>query len=194
MKKKKSLKKELIEWGVFIGIIIMLYVTGLHAPVFGFLQGIVLKTGLIKPKIEQESNVQANYQFTLVDEGGRLIPFDQFRNQVVFMNFWATWCPPCLAEMPDIHDLYEKMEGTGVHFVMVTLDDEFEKALRYKKRKGYTFPIYKLSSPLPAVFQSRAIPTTFVIDSNGSVVVKKSGMAQYDSQYFREFLKNLAVS
>lgn len=194
MKKKKSLKKELIEWGIFFGIIIMLYATGLHAPVFGFVQGLVLKTGLIKPKIERQSDVQANYQFTLVDEEGTHIPFDQFRNQVVFINFWATWCPPCLAEMPDIHDLYQKMEGTGVRFVMVALDEEFDKALKYKQKKHYSFPIYRLNSPLPTVFQSRSIPTTFVIDANGAVVVKKSGMAQYDSQQFREFLKDLAAS
>ena len=194
MKKKKSFKRDLIEWAAFIGIIAVLYLTGLHAPVFGFLQGLVLQTGLIKPKIELTSAAEANYQFTLADEEGKRISFEQFRNQVIFINFWATWCPPCLAEMPDIHDLYEKMEGSGVQFVMIALDDEFEKAIKYKKRKEYTFPVYRLASPLPQAFKSSAIPTTFVVDTKGKIVVKKSGMAQYDSRKFRDFLRELASS
>ena len=185
---------KVIEWAIFLGIIGFLFGTGLHTPVFGFLQGLVLKTGIIQPSIEAEDKVAADYNFTLVDESGKSIPFRTYENKVVFVNFWATWCPPCVAEMPDIQDLYEEMHGKNVEFVLISLDDEFQKAKDFVKRKEFDFPIFKLASPLPSVYSSQAIPTTYVISPDGEIVVTKSGMAKYNTNKFREFLVELQQS
>lgn len=128
MKKKKSIKREIIEWGIFLGIIGFLFATGLHTPVFGFLQGLVLKTGIIQPSINHEGGKTADYDFMLVDANGRQQPFSDFEGKVVFVNFWATWCPPCVAEMPDIHELYQEMKDEDIAFVLISLDDDFDKA------------------------------------------------------------------
>ena len=191
MKKKKSVKREIIEWGIFLGIMAFLFGTGLHTPVFGFFQGLILKTGIMQPSIEEENATVASYDFQLIDKEGRRVPFSDFKEEVVFVNFWATWCPPCIAEMPDIQSLYEEMEGEGVKFIMISLDDEFQKAKNFVDKKDFTFPVYQLASPLPEVYESSAIPTTYVISPEGKIVVSRSGMAKYNTDKFKDFLSGL---
>ncbi|MDZ7608876.1 MAG: TlpA disulfide reductase family protein [Cyclobacteriaceae bacterium] len=114
-----------------------------------------------------------------------------FQGKVIFMNIWATWCPPCIAEMPDIHDLYQEMKNEDIVFVMLSVDDDLQKAIRFVDKKGFEFPVYQLAGPMPMAFESSAIPTTFVISPEGKIVVKKSGMAKYNSKKFREYLLEL---
>ena len=191
MKKKKSIKREIAEWAIFLGVIGFLFGTGLHTPVFGFIQGLILKTGVIQPSIEQEDLAAANYDFTLADQDGKRIDFVDYKGKVVFINFWATWCPPCVAEMPDINSLYKEMNSEHIEFVLISLDEEFEKAKQFVERKNFNFPIYQLASSLPSVYESSAIPTTYVLSPEGQIVVSKSGMAKYNTKKFRGFLRQL---
>ncbi len=193
MKKKKSGKREIIEWAIFLGIFGILFGTGLHTPVFGFIQGLILKTGIIQPSIDETPSERADYNFALVDQDGNKVPFDNFQEKAVFVNLWATWCPPCIAEMPDINDLYNEMNDKGIEFVLISLDDDFQKAKDFVKRKEYDFPVYQLASSLPAVYSSNAIPTTYVLSPEGNIVVTKSGMAKYNTKKFRKFLEELAA-
>ncbi len=192
MKKKKSTKREVTEWVVFIGIIAILYLTGLHTPVMGFIQGLVLKTGVIQPGIEENPTENADYNFLLTDRNGDQVSFNSFRDKVVFLNFWATWCPPCIAEMPDINNLYQEVDNSKIVFVMISLDKSFETAKAFVDKKGYDFPIYTLRSSLPEVFSRSAIPTTFVVSPEGKIVVEKQGMAKYNTEKFKRFLKEMA--
>lgn len=191
MKKKKTIKREIIEWGIFLGILGFLFGTGLHTPVFGFFQGLILKTGIMQPSIDKSTTITADYDFTLFDQDGNKKSFAEFKNKVVFINFWATWCPPCIAEMPDINNLYAKVNADDIEFVLISLDDDFEKAKNFVRKKEFDFPIYQLASPLPGVFESSAIPTTYVLSPGGEIVVSKSGMAKYNTKKFRQFLREL---
>ena len=78
MKKKKSVKREIIEWAIFLGIIGFLFGTGLHTPVFGFIQGLILKTGIMQPSLDESSTDLADYNFKLIDEEGNRTPFSDF--------------------------------------------------------------------------------------------------------------------
>lgn len=183
------MKKQLKEWGIIIGVFSLLYLTGLHTEVAGFLQRVILSTGLIEAKEFPPSKQQiASYDFYLKDEKDQLISFEKFRGKMVFLNFWATWCPPCIAEMPDIHDLYLKVGTEDIVFVMISQDENFEKAKNFIERKEYTFPIYQLASALPDVYRSQSIPTTFVISPTGKILTKRVGMAKYDTETFRNLL------
>ena len=193
MKKKKSVKREIIEWTIFLGVIGFLFGTGLHTPVFGFIQGLILKTGIMQPSLNEASMDLADYDFTIVDEDGNQKPFTDFEDKVVFINIWATWCPPCIAEMPDINALYHDMKDKEIEFVMISLDDEFQKAKDFVGKKEFDFPIYRLASPLPKVYESSAIPTTYVISPEGKIVVSKSGMAKYNTKKFKKFLEELKM-
>lgn len=193
MKKKKTLRRELIEWSAIIGIFALLFFTGLHTTVIGSIQRIVLYTGILQPKTLPESSTPASYAFTLQNEKGELIHMDGFRNKVVFINIWATWCPPCIAEMPDIQSLYNRMkeDNISVEFIMLSVDEDPEKAFAFSKKRGYTFPVYTSTGKMPDVYQSSAIPTTFVISPEGYIVARREGMAKYNTKKFRQFLEDL---
>lgn len=187
------MKREITEWLIFIGVILALYLSGLHTPILGALQNLVLKTGIIQPNYDYNKDVDASYAFTLTDQNGKSVPFDKFKDKVVFMNIWATWCPPCIAEMPDINKLYNNIKtNKDIVFVMISTDDQFENAIKFANKKSFNFPIYQLESRLPDVYHTRSIPTTFVLSPQGRIVMKKSGMAEYNTEKFKRFLTGLS--
>ena len=186
----KKLKRELIEWGLFITVVTSLYLTGWHTEVLGTLQRGVLATGIITPDLDEESLGQADYQFHLRDTNNDVHKVENWKGEVLFINLWATWCPPCIAEMPDIHDLYLERKG-DVRFVMISLDDDWGKARAFIEKKEYEFPVYTQVDGLPRVFHSSSIPTTFVVSADGEIVMKRQGLAQYDNEDFHRFLDGL---
>ncbi len=185
----KIKRREVIEWSILIVVAATLYFTGLHTQVLGQMQRVMLATGIITPDLTEEQT-PASYWLTLEDLEGNKVHFEQFRGKTIFLNFWATWCPPCIAEMPDIHDLYKKV-GDSTTFVMISMDKERDKARAFVADKEFTFPVYFLASSLPSVYETRAIPTTYVISPDGEIIVTRHGMAKYDTKKFRKFLSEL---
>ncbi len=192
MKSKKKLRRELIEWGLVLGIPLILYLTGSHATVLGFIQRGILWTGIFRPSISipAEEQLTASYDFKLTDQEGQRLDFEEFRGKTVFLNFWATWCAPCIAEMPDIQNLYDKA-GDKVEFVMISVDNTADKTWKFVDKNGFDFPVYRMSSLIPKVFERQVIPTTYVISPEGKIVAERHGMAKYDTDEFREFLVGL---
>lgn len=206
--KNNNFKKTWIQYAVFAAIAIVLYATGLHTEVIGFAQRGLLETGLMNPDVKEKKviaqadqsesvsvddirkNPKANFNLKLRDPEGNIIPLSDLKGKVIFMNFWATWCPPCVAEMPSIDDLHEEM-GDEVAFVMLSLDKDFGKAISFNKKKEYDLPIYELAGQLPEMYRSSAIPTTFVIDADGNLALTHKGMADYDTDDFKSFLNSL---
>ncbi len=195
---KKKTKRSLIEYGVIAVVAITLYMTGLHTEVIGFVQRGLLATGLMNPKVEQvaanvsyESELKADLDFNLVNEAGETVSLDEFEGKVIFLNIWATWCPPCIAEMPAIQSLYEEVNGSGIEFVMLSVDEDFQKAIDYRKRKGYDFDIYRVKDGLPQMYHSSSIPTTYVIGADGTLEMTHKGMANYGADKFKTFLLEL---
>lgn len=187
---QKKLKREIWEWIILLTIVGVIYIGGWQTEVIGRIQQAVLKTGIITPdRINGEK--KASYDFFLEDVDGNTLPFEAYKNEVVFLNFWATWCPPCIAEMPDIHDLYE-LEGDRIQFVMISLDDDPQKAKDFIKRKGFKFPVYFLRSNLPENYSIHSIPTTYLIAKDGTIQVENFGMAKYNTPDFRNLLNNLS--
>ena len=160
----------------------------LTTEVIGRLQQVVLATGVLSPDLVEE-DVYASYNFQLLDVDGNAVDFDAYEGEVVFMNFWATWCPPCVAEMPDINELYG--ETGDVSFVMISLDRDKQKAIDFVQNKGFDFPIYFLNSSLPGIYNVSSIPTTYVLSKEGKVKVTNHGMAKYNSEKFRTLLSQL---
>lgn len=186
---KKTYRRELIEWTVLIVVAGGLYISGLHTEVIGQVQRLVLATGIMQPDLEEELE-DAAYDLQLTNAAGRTIDFRQFKGNTVFLNFWATWCPPCVAELPDIEDLYLK-KGQEIEFVLISVDKDRKKALEFMEKKGYTVPVYFLASGLPGVYSSRTIPTTYLISPEGKIAVEQKGMAKYDTEKFRALLDTL---
>ncbi|MHA6280112.1 TlpA family protein disulfide reductase [Salinimicrobium sp. CAU 1759] len=195
---KKKIKKSLIEYGIIGAVFIGLFVSGLHTEVFGFLQRGILATGLMNPDIEEKAELavatpskNAILDFDLVNSQGEKVNLEKFRGKVIFLNFWATWCPPCIAEMPGINNLYEEMKNENVEFVMVSFDRDFDKAKNFREKKGYGFEIYKATGRIPGAYSSNSLPTTYVIDAQGNLALTHLGMGNFDTTDFKEFLSEL---
>ena len=202
----KKQRKSWIKYGIFAVIAVTLYVTGLHTEVIGYAQRGLLATGLMNPDVEKIAQVRnegnedgktttpktnpADFNLRLLDADGNITSLEEFKGKVIFLNMWATWCPPCIAEMPGIDKLHDEM-GDEVAFVMLSLDQDFEKAKAFDKRKGYDLPIYAPASNLPAMYQSSSIPTTYVIDAAGNLAMTHKGMANYSDAEFKKFLDSL---
>lgn len=191
-RKKKSLKRELAEWAMFLGVMGILFVTGWYKDLAAGLQRVVLSTGFVQASAhKKETQVSAAYNFKLRSLDGKVLDFAELKGKTVFLNIWATWCPPCIAEMPDIQALYKEVHSDNIQFVMLSVDDDAQKAAKFIERKGYDFPVYTQLNSLPQVYSSRSIPTTFVISPKGKIVVTHRGMAAYNTQKFKKLLANI---
>ncbi|WP_299986646.1 TlpA disulfide reductase family protein [uncultured Pontibacter sp.] len=209
MNKNKFSIKNIPGWAITLGIFGILYLTGLHTEAIGQVQRILLATGIKNadvPAIDEvaktstETTVDASAGapmagagFKMVGLDGKTVAFESLKGKVIFLNIWATWCPPCIAEMPNIHSLYKKMDPNKVAFVMLSVDEGgMDKVKKFIDKKGYTFPVYMPASQFPQEFYSTAIPTTFIISPEGKIVAKQEGMAEYDTKEVREFLQGLS--
>ncbi|MEH6656785.1 MAG: TlpA disulfide reductase family protein [Leeuwenhoekiella marinoflava] len=201
-------QKRLLKYGTLFAVLVVVYSTGLHKPIIATLQRGILKTGIMNPKLKEvpdtagktrvkganstavEPGDPADLDVQFFDEEGQLVSLDAMPHKPYFINFWATWCPPCIAEMPGIANLYaDKKEE--VNFVLVSFDTDFEKAKAFKAKKGFDFPIYRIAYDLPEMYNTGSLPTTVVINAEGKLALIHLGMADYDTEEFREYLEEL---
>ncbi len=117
------------------------------------------------------------------------LDFKETEGKVVFINFWATWCPPCIAEMPSIQELYNDYSDKVV-FLFVTSDD-FEIVEKFKTKKGFNFEVFKPLNEIPKALETRSIPRTFIINRKGEIVVDESGAVDWNSEDVRSQLDQL---
>lgn len=114
--------------------------------------------------------------FTLASLDGEAVTLADLRGQVVLLNFWATWCGPCEAEMPAIEDRYKTFRESGLTVLAVNLAEPEAEVRAFVERLGLTFTI--LMDPSETVFdlyRVRGYPTTFIIDRAGSIIQQRVG-------------------
>lgn len=196
----KKLKKNIIEYGLFALIALGIYFTGIHTEIIGFAQRGLLATGAMNPNVEQINEAsttneslatKADFNLNLINSKGEKVSLEQYRGKVIFINFWATWCPPCVAEMPGINDMYNDIDKDKIEVLMVSFDQKFEKAINYKSKNNFDFEVYAPTAAIPQMYNSPSIPTTFIINSKGELAFTHKGMADYNRQDFKDFLKTL---
>jgi len=127
--------------------------------------------------------------FTLTDMQGQQVSLSQFRGKIVILNFWATWCPPCVAELPTIQKLYDDY-GSKVSFVIATREAP-AKVKQFIKDNGYTFPVYIVHSRVPQIFQSQSIPASYIISPDDKLILRKKGAADWNSSRVRKMFDNM---
>ena len=111
---------------------------------------------------------------------GRALGSEQFRGKVVLVNYWATWCPYCLKEMPVIEEFWQDHRARGFEVLAVSVDDPPEKVAQYMKDHGYAFPAAPMDPSVYAAFgRADSIPTSFVIDAEGVIRHKIDGQVHY---------------
>lgn len=192
--KSSSRLRTWIEWGLVVLLFLFLQFTPQGKQVIGLMQRGILATGLIKPDIDfaERNDVPASYDVRLATLDGEPVSMEDMRGKVVFMNLWATWCAPCIAEMPYIQKLYEDVASEDIVFVMISVDVSPEKARRFVEQRGYSFPVYTPQGALPEPYSTRTIPTTYVISPEGRLATIHTGMANVNTPEFKAFLLGLA--
>lgn len=127
----------------------------------------------------------------LLRTDGRKIPLSALRGRVVFLCFWATWCPPCRAEMPSIQNLYNILKKEkNVAFLMISHEDR-ATLHSFMKKNSYAFPVYHADETLAAALNVTAVPTTFIADRKGNIVLRHNGAAKWDDKSCIDFFKKL---
>ncbi len=182
-----KLSKEQIGNLIWVVVILLILFTpvGFHARVFvGRI--FAFNADVIKA---DERNTLDDYGWTFVDMDGTSVNFKSYQNRVVVVNRWATWCPPCVAEMPSFAKLYSDYSDK-VDFLFVA-SDEKGKVNAFLEKKGYYFPVYFETSRAPELLTSKSIPATFILNKSGEIVVDERGVADWNSSQTRELLDTL---
>jgi len=144
------------------------------------------KAAMAKLEADDERRQQAN--FTLTDLQGKSWTLKDLKGKVVLVNFWATWCPPCRKEMPDLEALYNRFKGQGFVILAISEDEETNKVPPFIAERKISYPI--LLDPGQKVnnlFQVDGIPKSFVYDRDGKLVAQS-----IDMRTQRQFLEMLA--
>jgi peroxiredoxin len=120
------------------------------------------------------------------------ISLASLRGQVVLLNFWATWCEPCEREMPAMERLYARLAPAGLHLLAVTVDDEKEKADRFRERFSLTFDVLWDPDKLVSdAYQAYRYPETLLIGRDGVVVERYIGPRDWDSPLYEARISRL---
>ncbi len=129
------------------------------------------------------------YNWSLKSLDGNLFNFNTTKNKVVLVNFWATWCPPCIAEMPSMQKLYNDYKD-HIEFVFVS-NENTNVIQKFLQRKGYTFTAYNSISKPPKPFQVASIPKTYLLNKTGHIIVDKTGASNWNSDKIRALIDDL---
>jgi thiol-disulfide isomerase/thioredoxin len=118
----------------------------------------------------------------LKDLDGNLVKSSDFDGKVVILDFWATWCPPCKAEIPGFIELQKKYRDRGLVVVGVSIDEEGPSVVKqFMTKFGMNYPVVIGDLRLMKDFGARVVPTTFVIDRSGNVVAKHVGFTSRET-------------
>lgn len=128
----------------------------------------------------------ATINFKLKDLSGNEVSLSDFKGKKVFLNFWATWCPPCKAEMPDIENLYNETKDSDLIILAVNIGDDKNTTKSFIDKNKYGFTVLlDLDQSVAAQYNIAAIPTSFFIDKEGNIVTSiKGGMTMEEMKNY----------
>ena len=188
-------------------IVLALFLAVTFSPkVKGLLMSGMVRTGLFDPDVsnldpkpvsaadaavEEALPVVSSVQFTSSD--GNIIDLANLKGKAIFLNFWTTWCPPCIAEMPSVNRLYTKLKNNeNVVFVMADADGNLKKSTAFMKKKKFGLPVYIPTGSIPEQLFRGSLPTTVIINKRGEIVFSHEGMANYDTPEMEKLLNDLS--
>lgn len=195
--KTKKIMKRLLNIGFIALILSILFVPNVKAS----MQQGLMKLGFFNPKLDEsilESNNEnsdlkttepANYTMNLIDQKGNKVSLEDLKGKVVFINFWATWCGPCIAEMPSIQKLHDKFkDNKDIVFVILEAEGNKTKATKFMESRELSLPLFYPAGDFPTEFFRGSLPTTVILDKQGNIAHITEGMADYSGQDIVDFL------
>ncbi len=135
-------------------------------------------------------NLMKDYDFELEDLTGSKISLSGLKGKKIFLNFWATWCPPCKAEMPDIEKLYQETKDTDLVILAVNVGEDKKTVESFIADNNYNFPVLlDVKGTVSQLYQVSGIPTSYFINSEGYLVDGVTGAIPLESM--KEYVNNL---
>jgi cytochrome c biogenesis protein CcmG/thiol:disulfide interchange protein DsbE len=126
--------------------------------------------------------------FTLTDLSGNSISLSDFKGKVIFVNFWATWCPPCRQEIPDFIEFYKENKDSGAVILGVSVDKSTNEVRDFVEEYKINYPIVMATNEMVKDYKpGRYIPTTIIVDTDGMIQGKKVGIM--DKATLEHYLK-----
>jgi peroxiredoxin len=133
--------------------------------------------------------------FTLLGLDGKMVSLDDYKGKVVLLNIWATWCPPCVEEMPSMEKLYQELKGENFEILAVSIDVLGAKeVIPFMKKYKLSFPALTDSKgAIKSLYQTTGVPESFIINKDGIIVEKVIGPRDWATpvaiRYFRNLIK-----
>jgi thiol-disulfide isomerase/thioredoxin len=152
-----------------------------------------------RPAVESLENSgisqPAAYDWPVLDLKDEPVSFSRFKGKTVFLNIWATWCPPCVKEMPSIARLAEnpRLRDKGIEFVCVSVDESTDMVRRFLGGRTWSMTFFR-TEKLPAVFMTGGIPATFLITPDGRIAAAQVGADEWDRPQVVDFLEKIATA
>jgi cytochrome c biogenesis protein CcmG/thiol:disulfide interchange protein DsbE len=166
---------------VNIGLAMLLIIAGVVALFWMGQQTVSSQANNTPADAVSQSQGQAAPDFTLTSLNGEPISLSDYAGQVILVNLWATWCPPCKAEMPGINALYEDYKADGFVVLAVNSQEDAVIVQQFIAEQGFTFPVVLDSrGEVMNQYQVRGLPTTFIIGRDGQIQHTQSGAISYE--------------
>lgn len=148
-----------------------------------------------KESVNNKNEERKKHDLIFVDENGKNISLSEMKGKVVFINFWATWCAPCVEEMPTIAELKNKFKGNDkIVFILLNVEADLKKSKKFMADRKLDLPVYLSGSTIPSELFQGAIPTTLIFDKNGDLEANIQGARNFANpelyQALNEMTKN----
>lgn len=178
---------------ILLGLFVVLMIVSPGVKSWGLQQ--LMRTGLFNAKIESKISDAASSQptgFDFANINGVSQNTSTLRGKVVFVNFWASWCPPCRAELPSVQALYDKFKNNpDIFFLTISEDDDLSVAGQFLEKQHFSIPLYKTISGVPNQLYTGTLPTTIILDKQGNIRYQHEGFANYSSNKFLKEMEAL---
>lgn len=146
---------------------------------------------LMKPSLEKvENEVTFSPEELNLQLKGVNVPdanLADFKDKLIFLNFWGTWCPPCRTEWPTIEKLYQ-LKKDKLEFALIAMQDQEEDVKKFLKENNYTAPVYIAESPLDPKILPTVFPTTYLIAKDGRILKKEDSSMDWSKDSVLEFI------
>ena len=131
-------------------------------------------------------------EFELRDPDGNIHRLSDYRGRVAIVNFWATWCPPCRAEMPSMERAWKQIESEGILMIGINVGEDLETVNAFTEEYPVTFPLLLDEDAKTSIeWPVRGMPTTFVVDTEGRIVYRAVGEREWDDPDLLDAVRNL---
>lgn len=138
---------------------------------------------------QQTSVVENDGKIALMDLEGKSIELADLEGKTIFLNFWATWCKPCIAEMPSIENAQQLLKNESIVFLLAS-NEPLDKIKKFKASQDFDLQFIQLTSPLEDL-DIMALPTTFIISPSGEKVFSEMGGRAWDDTQNIQLLKKI---